>query len=69
MKFLTIAFTKVTSIFIHHLSSYISYKRCHKTFVQVDEYNPPTKNKRNMRTLFSRHGYIQGYKLSSYLLA
>jgi hypothetical protein len=26
------------------------------TFVQVAEHNPPNKNKRGMRTLFSRHG-------------
>jgi hypothetical protein len=55
MKILIILFTKVTSISIHHLSSYKIYKRCHMTFAQVVEHNPPTKNKRSMRTLFSRH--------------
>jgi hypothetical protein len=56
MKILTIAFTKVTSISIRHLSSYKIYKRCHMTFVHVAELNPPTKNKRSMRTLFSHRG-------------
>jgi hypothetical protein len=40
---LTIAFTKVTSISIHHRSSYKIYKRCDMTLVQVGEHNPPTK--------------------------
>jgi hypothetical protein len=56
MKDLRIAFTKVTSISIHQLSSYNMYKRCHMTFVQMAEHNPPTKNKRSTRTLFSHHG-------------
>jgi hypothetical protein len=56
VKDLTIAFTKVTSISIHQLSSYMSYKRGHMTFVQVAEHNPPIKNKRGMRALFSHHG-------------
>jgi hypothetical protein len=66
MKDLTIVFTKVTSISIHHLSSYKIYKRCHITFVQVAEHYPPIKNKRSMRTLFSRHGlhpWLQAIKL------
>jgi hypothetical protein len=36
------------------------------TFVQVAEHNPPIKNKRNTRTLFSRHGIhsrLQAIKL------
>jgi hypothetical protein len=45
MKILEIAFIKVTSIFIHHLSSYKIYKRCHMTFAQVAEHNLPTKTK------------------------
>jgi hypothetical protein len=69
MKFLTIAFTKVTSIFIHHLSSYKIYKRCHMTFVQVAEHNPPTKTKGAREPCSHTTGYIPGYKLSSYLLA
>jgi hypothetical protein len=48
---------KVTSISIHNLGSYISYKRCHMTFVQVAEHNLPNQNKSGMRTLFSRHGF------------
>jgi hypothetical protein len=66
MKDLTIVFTKVTPISIHQLSSYISYKRCPMTFVQMDEHNPPIKNKRSTRTLFSRHGLhprLQAIKL------
>jgi hypothetical protein len=66
MKILTITFTKVTSISIHHISSYKIYKRCHMTFVQVAEHNPPTKNKRSMRILFPRHGLhprLQAIKL------
>jgi hypothetical protein len=66
MKILTIAFTKVTSISIHHLSSYKIYKRCHMTFVQVAEHNPPTKNKRSTRTLLPCHGLhprLQAIKL------
>jgi hypothetical protein len=69
MKILTIAFTKVTPISIDQLSSYISYKRCHPTFVQVTEYNPPIKNKRAREPYSTAMGYIQGYKLSSYFLA
>jgi hypothetical protein len=45
MKILAIAFTKVTSISIHHLSSCMIYKRCHMTCEQVVEHNPPTKTK------------------------
>jgi hypothetical protein len=45
MKILAIAFTKVTSISIHHLSSYKIYKICHMTFAQVAEHNLPTKTK------------------------
>jgi hypothetical protein len=56
MKDLTIAFREVTSISIHHLSSYKLYKRRQMTFVQVAEHNPPIKNKRSTRNLFSRHG-------------
>jgi hypothetical protein len=44
----------------------MSYKRCHMTFVQVAEHNPPIKNKRGMRTLFSCHGLhlrLPGIKL------
>jgi hypothetical protein len=66
MKILTIAFRKVASISIHHLSSYKIYKRCDMTFVQVTEHNPPTKNKKSMRTLFSRHRlypWLQATKL------
>jgi hypothetical protein len=70
MKILTIVFTKVTSISIHHLSSYKIYKRCNVTFVQVAEHNPPNKNKRSTRTLFSRHKLhlrLQAIKLLSIL--
>jgi hypothetical protein len=56
MKILTTAFTKVNSISIHQLISYMSYKRCHMTFLQVAEHNPPIKNKRGMGVLISRHG-------------
>jgi hypothetical protein len=66
MRILTIAFTKVTSVSIHHLSSHKIYKRWHMTFVQVAEHNPPTKNKRSTRTLFSHHGLhprLQAIKL------
>jgi hypothetical protein len=45
-KDLTIVFTKVTSISIHQLSSYKIYKRCHMTFVQVAELNPPIKKQK-----------------------
>jgi hypothetical protein len=61
MKILTLAFTKVTPISIHQLSSYISYKRCHMTFVQVDEYNLPIKNKSVRDPCSTVIGYIQGY--------
>jgi hypothetical protein len=63
---LTIVFTKVTSISIHHLSPYRFYKRCPRTFVQVVEDNPPIKNKRGTRTLYSCHGLhsrLQAIKL------
>jgi hypothetical protein len=66
MKDLTIAFTKVTSIYNRQLSSYKIYKRCHMTFVQVAEYNPPIKNKRGTIALFSRYGLhprLQAIKL------
>jgi hypothetical protein len=55
-KGFTIVFTKVTSISIHHLSSYKIYKSCRVTMVQVVEHNPPIKNKRSTRTLFSHYG-------------
>jgi hypothetical protein len=66
MKDLAIVFTKVTSISIDQLSSHKIYKRCHMTFVQVAEHNPPIKKKRGTRTLFSRHGLhprLQAIKL------
>jgi hypothetical protein len=61
-------FTKVTSITIHHLSSYKIYKSCRVAIVHVAEHNPPIKNKRRTRNLFS-WATSNGNKLSSYLLA
>jgi hypothetical protein len=42
---------KVTSISIHHLTSYMSYKRCHMTFVQVVEHNPPYEKEKGHENL------------------
>jgi hypothetical protein len=66
MKIWIIAFIKVTSISIHQLSSYMSYKRSHTIFVQVAEHNPPIKNKRGTEAFLSRHGLhprLQAIKL------
>jgi hypothetical protein len=52
----TLVFTKVTSISIHHLSSYKIYKSYHVAIVHVAEHNPPIKNKRRARNLFSCYG-------------
>jgi hypothetical protein len=62
----TLVFTKVTSISIHHPSSYKIVKSCHMTFVQVAEHNPPIKDIRSTRTLFScyrLHPRLQAIKL------
>jgi hypothetical protein len=60
-KGLTLVFTKVTSISIHHLSLYKIYKSCRVAIVHVAEHNPAyQKQKENEKLVLTLRATSNG---------